>query len=60
MVFSLESGTYAPESKLILSTETENADIYYTENGDNPSSITGTIYSGPIMLSSSVTVKAIA
>ena len=43
-----------------LSTSEENAEIYYTLNGDTPSKNVGTLYDGePVRLSSNCTIQAI-
>jgi hypothetical protein len=58
-VFSLAAGTYAAAQTLAISDTTTGAIIYYTTNGTAPST-SSTIYSGPIMVSSSETIEAIA
>jgi len=45
---------------IALSCATAGAAIRYTLNGTNPSSVSGALYSAPITLSASVTIKAIA
>jgi len=51
----VDSGT-----QITLSTTTEGAAIYYTTDGSEPSAANGTLYTGPITIDSSVTIKAIA
>ena len=43
-----EAGTYTENQKVTLKSATEGAVIYYTTNGVEPSSTTGTQYTGPI------------
>jgi hypothetical protein len=57
-VFSPAAGTYA-SAQMVTISSTGGAAIYYTTNGNTPT--TGsTVYSAPITVSSSETVKAIA
>lgn len=56
---SLESGEYVGEQRVLLTTETENVDIYYTTNGSEPS-VNSTKYKKAITISDSCTLKAIA
>lgn len=58
-VFSLEGGYYTEEQTLTITTETEDAQIYYTLDGTTPTT-ESTLYEGPITLNETVTVKAIA
>lgn len=43
-----EAGTYTENQTVTLKSATEGASIYYTTNGDQPSSTAGTRYTGPI------------
>ena len=43
-----EAGTYTENLEVALQSATEGASIYYTTNGVEPSSTTGTQYTGPI------------
>ncbi len=43
-----EAGTYTENQTVTLKSATEGASIYYTTNGAEPSSTTGTQYTGPI------------
>ena len=45
---------------MTISTTTAGASIRYTTDGSTPSSTVGTVYSGPVSVSSSMTLKAIA
>jgi len=57
--FSVTSGTYTTVQTVSISDTTPGAVIYYTTNGSTPT--TGsTSYSGPITVSSSETIEAIA
>lgn len=57
--FSPAAGAYGPTQSVSLSSLTAGAKIYYTTNGSTPT--TGsTLYSGPISVASSETIKAIA
>lgn len=58
-VFSLEGGYYSEEQSLEITTETEGASIYYTLDGTTPTN-ESTLYTEPIKLTETVTVKAIA
>lgn len=58
--FSPVGGTYSTAQTVTVSTTTSGASIRYTTDGSTPTSTTGTLYSGPITVSSTTTVKAIA
>lgn len=55
---SLESGEYVGEQRVLLTTETDDADIYYTTNGKTPSA-KSTKYKKAITISDSCTLKAV-
>lgn len=58
-IFNPGSGTYSSKQTVTISTSTPGATIYYTTDGSTPN--TGSQpYSGPITVSSSETVSAIA
>lgn len=58
----LSPGTVTSTSSfdVTITTETAGASIRYTTNGSTPSSTTGTLYSSPVTISSTQTIKAIA
>jgi len=56
---SLPTGTYDSVQTITISDATPGATIYYTTNGTTPTT-TSTVYSGPILVSSSETIEAIA
>ncbi|WP_341280166.1 S-layer homology domain-containing protein [Paenibacillus sp. FSL H8-0537] len=53
------SGAVAAGTGVTLSSSTADAAIYYTTNGSQPTT-SSTLYSGPIVVSSALTIKAIA
>ncbi len=57
--FSVEAGGYLSAQTVAITSETENAKIYYTLDESDPSK-TSTLYSSPINIASTTTVKAIA
>jgi hypothetical protein len=59
-VFSPSGGSYAEPQAVTLSTTASGASIHYTTDGSTPSDTAGTLYTGPITVLSSATIKAIA
>lgn len=53
------TSTFTTSTMVFLSTETPGAKIYYTDNGNNPTT-SSTQYDGPITLTATKTIKAIA
>ena len=53
------AGTYSSAQSVTLSTATVGATIYYTTNGDSPTT-SSAIYSAPISVTATQTIKAIA
>ena len=59
--FSPEDGrTFVSTLDVTLSCKTEGATIRYTTNGSEPTDTTGTVYTGPIRLTATTTIKAVA
>jgi len=58
--FSPNGGTYNISQTVTLSSTTPNASIYYTINGSTPSPTNGTLYTAPVELFTSTTIKAMA
>jgi thermitase len=58
--FSPGAGTYTSAQSVTIGTTTGGASIRYTTDGSTPSETAGTVYSRPIAVSSSMTIKAIA
>ena len=58
-VFSPGGGTYGTAQNVTISDSTGGASIRYTTDGSTPTPTTGTIYSGPVNISSTATLKAV-
>ena len=58
-MFSMAAGTYTTKQVVTLSDATAGAKIYYTTDGSGPST-SSLCYSGPISVSSTLTIEAIA
>ncbi|HHV74959.1 MAG TPA: glycoside hydrolase [Thermoanaerobacterium sp.] len=58
-VFSPAGGTYTSAQNVTITCATKGATIYYTTDGTNPT-VNSPIYSGPINISTTTTIKAIA
>lgn len=58
-VFSVEEGVFFNPTKVALSTLTEDAAIYYTLDGTEPTAAS-TLYTDSILVSATTTIKAIA
>lgn len=58
--FSPAAGTYVSAQAVSISSATGGVSIRYTLDGTTPTSTTGTVYSGPVSVSSTCTLKAIA
>ena len=58
--FSPAGGTFIAAQSVTISCTTAGATIYYTTDGTDPSSTNGTVYSAPISVSTTTTIKAIA
>jgi hypothetical protein len=57
--FSPGAGTYSGPQNVTLSSKTPDATMYYTTNGSTPTA-TSALYTSPIPVSNSLTIKAIA
>lgn len=57
--FSPAAGAYGPTQSVAISSTTAGARIYYTVNGSTPTT-SSTLYSGPVSVAASKTIKAIA
>jgi hypothetical protein len=57
--FSVAAGTYSSAQSVTISDSTAGATIYYTTNGTTPTT-SSAVYSGPITVSSTETLQAIA
>ena len=58
--FSPAAGTYSEAQNVTISCETSGATIRYTLDGNDPTATTGTVYTSPISVTSTTTIKAIA
>ncbi len=58
-VFSVAAGSYATTQNVMITDTTPGATIYYTTDPSTPS-LASTVYTGPITVSSSETISAIA
>jgi hypothetical protein len=58
--FSPVGGNYSSAQSVSLSSATSGASIRYTTDGSTPSETAGTLYSGPIAVTSNITINAIA
>ena len=58
--FSPAGGNYTTAQTVAISTPTSGANIRYTTDGSTPSDTVGTVYSGPVTVSATTTLKAVA
>ena len=58
--FSPSAGTYVGAQSVTITSATPGASIRYTTDGSTPTSSVGTVYSTPVAISSTTTLKAIA
>ena len=59
-VFSVAAGNFCAPIEVTMTSETENASIYYTTDGTTPDNVNGTLYTGAVTISSTTTLRAIA
>lgn len=58
--FNPAGGTYSSAQSVAIASTTSGATIRYTTNGTTPTATSGTIYTGPVNVASSLTLRAIA
>jgi len=58
--FSPGAGSYSSAQSVTISSTTGGASIRYTTDGSTPSESAGTLYSSPVPISTTTTLKAIA
>ncbi len=58
--FAPPGGTYPTQQSVTITTATSGATIRYTTNGTNPTATTGTVYTGPVTISATSELRAIA
>lgn len=58
--FSVKRGIYSSSQTVAISSSTVDAEIRYTLDGSTPTPTTGTLYTGPIPISTTTTLRAIA
>jgi hypothetical protein len=58
--FSPAGGTYSTTQSVTIASTTSGASIRYTTDGSTPTSTTGTLYSSPVSIATTTTLKAIA
>lgn len=57
-VFSVTTGKFCVPFEVTITSETENASIYYTLDGSEPDNVSGTLYEGALTINSTCTLKA--
>lgn len=58
--FDVHRGFYTDPIDVTITTATEGASIYYTTNGSIPSPTNGTLYAGPVHITTTTTLRAAA
>lgn len=58
--FSPGGGSYTSAQSVTITTATSGASIRYTTDGSTPGATAGTLYSGPVNIATTTTLKAIA
>jgi 6-phosphogluconolactonase len=59
-VLSPRPGTYSSAMDIVLSTATPGASIRYTTDGSTPNETAGTLYTAPVHVAETLTLKAVA
>ena len=59
-IFNPAPGTYSSAQSVAITSATTDAIIRYTTDGSTPTSSVGTLYGGPVVVPSTMTLKAIA
>ncbi len=59
-VLSPEAGTYSAAMDVAITTATAGASIRYTADGSTPSPTAGTLYTGPVHVAATTTLRAVA
>ena len=58
--FSPTGGTFASAQSVTITSATSGATLRYTTNGSTPTRTNGTVYSGPVIVAATTTLKATA
>jgi nucleoid-associated protein YgaU len=58
--FTPAEGVYGTAQSVAIATSTDGAEIRYTTDGSAPTAATGTVYSAPVAVSATTTIRAIA
>jgi nucleoid-associated protein YgaU len=58
--FTPAAGVYTSAQSVAMATTTAGAEIRYTTDGTDPSATTGAVYTGPVGVAASTTLKAVA
>ncbi len=59
-VFSVKRGIYTAQQSVAITSATLDAEIRYTLDGSTPTATTGTVYTGPVAVSTTLVLKAAA
>ncbi len=58
--FSVDRGFFSASTNVEITCATEDAEIYYTTDATEPSASNGTLYTGPITISKTTVLRAVA
>ncbi|MDF7825346.1 lamin tail domain-containing protein [Pontiellaceae bacterium B12227] len=58
--FTVDRGFFSEATNVAISCKTEGAEIYYTTDATEPSANNGTLYTGPITISKTTVLRAVA